>query len=146
MTTTLEGIIALIKTKLEGIQVDSEDAFGTVLDYADGDFGTYPTAVIVEVNGEGEVMDTHRNQRTHRYEVRLYQEQSRAGKTKQEAATLMRKITDQVLTAFDEDKDLGGEVDIVRVVSFDMNFKVAAGTFNFATFRLDVVVLVENHE
>jgi hypothetical protein len=30
-------------------------------------------------------------------------------------------------------------------VEFDTSFKVAAGTFNFATFRVEAVVLVINH-
>lgn len=144
-TLTLTGLMALIKAKLEALQIASEDAFGVVLDHQDGDFTEYPAAVITETGGKGQVIDTHRNQRTHTFTIKLYQEQSRAGKTKEEAATTMRACTDAILTAFDIDKDLGGEVDIVRVVEFDTNFKVAAGTFNFATFRVEAVVLVPSY-
>jgi len=145
MQTTITGIIALIKTKLAGLKINDQEIFGAVFDYADGDFKKFPACVVTETGGKGEVMDTHRNVRTHEFEIKLYQEQSRAGSTKKEAADLMRAITDEVLEAFDKDKDLSGEVDIIRVVEFDTNFKVAAGTFNFATFKVEVVVLVLNH-
>jgi len=144
-TTTIAGIMALLKTKLEGIQINGADAFGVVLDHADGDFTNYPAAVITESGGKGQVIDTHRNQRTHEFTIKLYQEQSRAGKDKKKAADTMRAVTDAVLIAFDKDKDLSDEVDFVRVVEFDTSFKVAAGTFNFATFRVEAVVLVINH-
>lgn len=138
--------MAALKTKMEGITVDGNTVFGAVLDYADGDFDEFPACVITETGGNGETIDTHRNQRTHEFVIRLYQEQSRAGKTKAEAAVIMRKISDQILVALDTDKTLGGEVGVVRVVSFETDFKVAAGTFNFATFRVEAAVLVPNHE
>lgn len=144
MSTTLEEIIALIKAKIVALKIDGESAFGTVLDYADGDFTKFPTAVITEQGGVGEVIDTHRNQRTYQFTIKLYQEQSVKGKTKDEAAIIMRESADAILTAFDQDKDLGGEVDIIRVVSFETNFIATSGTFNFATFNVDVVVLVNS--
>ena len=145
METTITGIIALIKTKMASLTINDQVIFGSVFDYGDGDFKKFPACSVTETGGKGDVMDTHRNMRTHEFDIKLYQEQSRAGNTKKEAADSMRAITDKVLEAFDKDKDLSGEVDIIRVVEFDTNFKVAAGTFNFATFKVEVVVLVENH-
>lgn len=145
MAQTLTEVIALIETKLKSLKNGTAPIFGDVFKYTDGDFKKFPVALIAEAGGKGEVIDTHRNQRTYNFEIKLYQEQSIAGKSKEEAATIMRSAADAILTAFDQDKDLGGEVDIVRVVEFDTDFKVAAGTFNFATFRIDVVVLVHSY-
>ena len=145
MTTSIAGIMALLKTKIEGVKIGGVSAFGVVLDHADGDFINYPAAVITESGGKGSVMDTHHNERIMQFSIKLYQEQSRAGKDKKKAADTMRAITDAVLVSFDRDKDLSGAIDILRVVEFDTTFKVAAGTFNFATLRVEAVVLVLNH-
>lgn len=145
MAQTITSILALLKSKLATLTISGSPAFGVVFDYADGDFEEYPAAVVTESGGRGQVIDTHRNQRTFQFTIKLYQEQSRAGKTKSEAADIMRACADAILTAFDQDKDLNGQVDIVRVVEFDTNFKIAAGTFNFATFKVDVVVLVHSY-
>lgn len=145
MTTTIAGVVALLKSKMESLQVSGQTVFETVLDYADGDFQTYPACTITEDGGRGATQDTHRNVRTHDITIRFYQEQSRAGKTKAEAAAIMRAITDAALIALDTDKTLSGGVDIVKVVSFDTNFRVAAGTFNFATIKVEAQVLVVNH-
>jgi hypothetical protein len=145
MAQTLTEVIDLIETKLKALKNGTAPIFGEVFKYDDGDFKKFPTALITESGGRGQVIDSHRNQRTYNFTIKLYQEQSQAGKTKAEAATIMRSATDAVLLAFDADKDFSGEVDIVRVVEFDTDFKVAAGTFNFATFRVDVVVLVHSY-
>lgn len=145
MAQTLAEVILLLETKLKSLHNGTAPIFGDVFKYAQGDFAKYPVAAVYETGGKGAVIDTHRNQRTYNFTIKLYQEQSKAGKTKAEASLIMRGATDAILTAFDTDKDLGGQVDIVRVVEFDSDFKVAAGTFNFATFRIDVVVLVHSY-
>lgn len=144
-STTISAIKALIKTKVQGLQIGGKDIFGQVFDYAQGDFAKYPVAVIMPVGGKGEVLDTHRNERTFQFLIKLYQEQSVAGRDKQDADDIMTKASDAVLIAFDQDEDLGGKVEIVRVVEFDLDFKVSAGTFNFATFRIDCVVIVPDY-
>jgi hypothetical protein len=145
MATTIKTIKALIKTKVENLQISGKDIFGEVFDYAQGDFTKYPVAVIMPIGGKGEVLDTHRNERTFQFLIKLYQEQSNAGRDKQTADDIMTQVSDAILIAFDQDEDLGGEVEIVRVVGFDLDFKVAAGTFNFATFRIDCVVIVPDY-
>lgn len=145
MAQTLTEVIDLLETKLNGLKNGTAPIFGSVLKYDEGDFTKFPAAMVTENGGTGIVIDSHRNQRTYNFVIKLYQEQSQAGKTKQEASVIMRSAADAILKAFDEDKDLAGEVDIVRVVEFETNFKLASGTFNFATFRLDVVVLVHSY-
>lgn len=147
MTQTIKGIRDLIVAKLETIKdTEGNDIFGDIFGYAKGDFENYPVVVVTPSGGKGEVLDTHRNERTFQFTIKLYQEQSRAGKTPEEADEMMTEASDAILKAFDVDEDLGGEVQIVRVVEFDTDFKVAAGTFNFATFRVDCVVIVLDYE
>jgi len=141
MADTLKTIKAVVKEKLDGI-----DSIKEVIDYADGDFKEYPVAVLTCDGGTGETIDTHRKERTFNFVIKLYQEQSRAGKTKEEADRIMTSAVDDILILFDQDEDLGGQVEVVRVVGFDLDFKVAAGTYNFATIRVDCVVIVPSYE
>jgi hypothetical protein len=144
-STTIEDISGKIVTKVQAIRVAGKEIFGDVIDHADGDIKKYPAAQITIKGGRGSSLDTHRNERTFNFEIALYQEQSVAGVDKDEAATLMRQAADAILIAFDQDESLGGEVEIIRVVEFDTDFKVAAGTFNFAIFRIDCVVIVPDY-
>ena len=137
----------LLIEKLEAMKNgDGDDLFGEVFGYAQGDFSKYPVAVVKPVGGRGQVIDTHRNERTFQFIISLYQEQSQAGRTKQEADEIMTECSDVILEEFDKDKTLGDEVEIVRVVEFDTDFRVAAGTFNFANFRVDCMVVVPNYD
>jgi hypothetical protein len=145
-STTLTQIIALLKTKISALKNGTAPIFTEVLDYAEGKFSAgFPAARIYETGGNGNVADTHRNQRTFNFVAKLYQEQSNAGKTADEAATIMRAATDAVITAFDQDRDLSREVMTVRVVGFSTDFSIQKGAFNFATIQIDVVVLVNSY-
>lgn len=146
MTDTFAGIIAKIKTKLESLKDDDEnDLFGKVVDFRDGEFSDFPVAMIYEIGWRGEVIDTHRNERTFSIGIDLYQEQSRAGKTKAEAVEIMRDIVDRVIVSFDQDPDLSGEVEIINVVSGTTDFRISKGTFNFANFVIEARVIVSNY-
>lgn len=147
MKTTIEDIKELIVAKIEGLKGDDgKDIFNEVFPYAQGEFTKYPVAVIKAVGGRGTEIDTHRNERIFSFVASLYQEQSNAGKTKEEADEIMTKCSDAILKAFDQDKTLSDEVQIVRVVEFDLDFAVRAGTFNFGNFRIECLVVVPNYE
>jgi len=146
MKTKLEEIKALIKTKLESIVDDNGNSiFGDIFDYPNGDFKNYPVAVILNTGIAGEGLDTGRNKRTFHLVVNLYQEQSKSGRNNEEADGIMTKTADMIIEAFDTDPDLGGEVINVSVVEATFDFKVTAGTFNFATFKIDCDVVVNNY-
>jgi hypothetical protein len=147
MKTTLEDIRALVVAKLQALKNQRGDPlFGNVFDYANGDFTKYPVAVVLPTGGStGQGVDTHRIERIFSFQVTLYQEQTQAGKTKSEANDIMTEAVDKVIKAFDQDPDLGGELQIVKVVRMDFNFKVSAGTYVFATFQVDCVVIVPNY-
>ncbi|MDD5068487.1 MAG: hypothetical protein PHN89_02725 [Candidatus Pacebacteria bacterium] len=146
MTTTLEGLKALIKTKLESL-VDGggKSIFGDIFDYPDGEFGNYPAAVILQKGADGIILDTARNERVFHFVINLFQEQSGIGKNKEESDELMTKASDAIIKAFDQDPGMGGEVEKISVVEATFDFRVQKGTFNFATFKVDCVVVVDNN-
>lgn len=146
MANTIKDIRKIIEDKLRAMVDGGGDLiFNEVFAYPQGDFTKYPVAVVRPVGGRGVEIDTHRNERIFQFIISLYQEQTKAGKTKEEASDIMTKCSDAILEAFDQDKTLGDSVEIVRVVEFDTDFKVGAGTFNFANFRIDCAVVVPNY-
>jgi len=145
MKTTSEEIRDLIVAKLESLKIGSVDVFGEVFEYGQGDFSKYPVAVVRPTGGNGIEIDTHRNERTFLFDVSLYQEQTNAGKNKADANEKMIKAADLVTVMFDQDKDLGGEIQNVKVVKFNYDFKVAAGTYVFATYQVEARVVVPNY-
>lgn len=147
MKTTLKDIRTLIVTKLQGInKAGGDPLFGNVFDYANGDFTKYPVAVVLPTGGStGQGVDTHRIERIFSFQVTFYQEQTQAGKDKSDANDIMTDAVDKAIVAFDQDPDLGGELQIVKVIKMDFNFKVSAGTYIFATLQVDCVVIVPNY-
>lgn len=91
-------------------------------------------------------MDTHRNHRTFSFLVTLYHEQTDAGLTKSEVNDVMTEAIDAVIVAFDRDKNFNFEVEQVRVVKMDFDFKVVNGPFDFATFLVECVTVVPNYQ
>lgn len=146
MATKLADIRDLIKAKLEDLGDSGDPVFKEVFDYAQGDFKKYPVAVILPTGGsEGSVLDTHRNHRTFSFLVTCYHEQTDAGPDKEEVNDIMTNVVDEVIVAFDQDKNFGFEVEQIRVVKMDFNFRVANGPFDFASFQVDAVVVVHNY-
>jgi hypothetical protein len=146
MKTTLVELKALIKTKLQSIVDGSgNQMMGDIFDYPNGEFKKYPVAVIIDSGMTGIELDMARNERTFHFLVNLFQEQTHAGKTNQTASEAMEAVADKLIIAFDKDIDFGGEVERVRVVDGSFDFKVSAGTFNFATFKIDIVTIVPNY-
>lgn len=143
--TTLKTIRDLIKTKVEGLEANGVPIFQNVYDYAKGDFTTYPSAVILPIEADGEIITTRQNKRTFKFEVSMYQEQTPAGKTAQEANDLMTTAIDEFIKAFDADKNLNFQVDYVQVVKMTFSFRAQTGPFVFAKFEVDAQVLVQNY-
>jgi hypothetical protein len=144
---TLVTIKALIKAKLQGL-VDGLGAsiFKDISDYPTAKFAGYPSVVIIQKGVTGNWLDTGRNERTFKFTIDLYQEQSKAGRTQDQADKIMAESVDAILTAFDQDKDFGGQLQIVRVVSATFDFKSGnTETFNYATFEVDCVAIVPNY-
>lgn len=144
MAKNIKDIRELIKAKIAGLEVEGAPAFAQVTGYAEGNFSGYPAAAIFPIGGRGIVIDTHRTERTFEFDVCLYQEQSEEGRDKLDADAALVSTLDAVIEAFDQDRDLGGEVEVIRVTSFQADFKTASGPFNYATVKVEAVVILPN--
>lgn len=140
------NLISEIKTKIENLVYSgtSDKIFSEVYDYGEGKFTKYPVAVIKEVAGEGSFLDSGRNERVFEFSIALFQEISDEGKSKSEAAQIMRGCVDAVIQAFDTDLTLGGEAMKVEVVPVAIDVSIRQGVFSFAEFRIKVVSIVNN--
>lgn len=146
MRQTYTNLISKLKTKLEGItDTEGETVLYEVLDYKGAEMTGYPTALIIDKAGEGSLIDTHRNERIFAFDIILYQEQSSAGKTKQEATTAMRSTVDSIIESFDSDPTLSGEVKYIKIIPIEIDYTVEQGSFIFATFKVECVDLVNNY-
>lgn len=145
---TYANLLSLLKTKLENI-VDSGTPPKTILqvvyDYGESQPSGYPYANILVEAGDGEPIDSARNQRNFVFRIDLYQEYNEGGKTKAEAKTAMIGAIDAIIASFDTDKQLGGNVTVVRVVPVRLDTTVQAGVFLFASFEIRIVDLVNNY-
>ncbi len=143
---TYYNLRSIIKTKLSDLNDDNgKSLFVDVLDYGEGQFTGYPSAVVLVSVGEGEAKDTARNERVFEFRVDLYQEYSESGKTKKEATDTMIKAIDKVIEAFDTDSNLGGEVVFVEIIPLVLDTTVKSGVFLFASFKIRCHDLVNNY-
>lgn len=140
MAKTISTIRTLISNKISSIT-----DIKSVSNYGDNNFSAYPAAVILPTGGIGKVADTAVHERVFNFEVLLYQEQSQQATNKEDADAKMVQVCDKIIEAFDQDQDLGKEVMRVEVVDYTFDFKAQSGTWNFATFRINAVVLVKHY-
>jgi len=146
MAKTISTIQTLISNKISSlIDGGGIPLIKVVTNYGNGDFSGYPAAVIIPTGGQGKIEDTAVNERTFTFDVMLYQEQSQQATNKTDAATKMTIICDAIIEAFDIDPDLAREVMKVEVVDYSFDFKPQTGTWNFATFKINAVVLVQHY-
>lgn len=136
----------IIVDKLESlVDENNESLFSEIKKYPEGDFAGTPAATVGYLGGDGEVLDTHSNERTHHFSVGMYYS-VRESTEKSEINEKALVLIGEVVQAFDEDKDLGGQVQIVRVIKINSDTTVASGTWRFAEILIDVVVIVPNYE
>ena len=119
MLTNYTDIKAVIKTKLEAL-----DIFVAVYNVNETKPSGYPCAMILETAGEGEIIDTLRNDRIFEFRIIIIQQMG-TSKTPEQASTERLTLTDTVFKMFDEDPQLtvSDEDSVVRVkvtpISFD---------------------------
>lgn len=145
MPNTYTAISDKIKSMLEGLEASpGVPLFEQVLQHGEAEFDGYPAAVILDRAGNGQVIDTHRNERDFVFRILLYQEMNAAGKTKAEAAAKMRACVDAVMQLFDKNGNMDETVARTRVVPVSFDFTPTTGAFVFATFDLAAVDFVDN--
>jgi len=117
MITTITGLKAVIVTKLTALQIGVADAFVAVYTVNPTKPTGYPCAAVIESAGEGEPIDTGRNEEVIEFKVKLIQEMGT--KTPAEASVIRLSITDAVKTMFNQDPQLVvDEVDSVMTTNF----------------------------
>lgn len=104
MIETYTGLKTVIVNKLNALQIAGSDAFVDVYTVNPTKPTGYPYAIVVESAGDGEIIDTDRNERVIEFKVRLYQEVGT--KTPAQASTIRLSITDAVMAMFDQDPQL----------------------------------------
>jgi hypothetical protein len=120
MSTDVVDISALIKAKVAGI-AGIHQAYEYEPDKSDD--GKYPYATVHIERGEAEFGDTIRNIRRHTFQIILYQERTAASFGNEKAERITRELIDAILTAFDNDTQLGGQVQMVRPLSYDATYE-----------------------
>jgi len=141
-------ISAVIKTKMQAIQISGDDAFASVLEHARGEKNSYPCAEILPTGGSTvkRIAMGGLNSRTFIFRISLYQEQSEQGKTSAEATARAVAISDAVIHAFDTDPDLGNEVETCMLNKMDFDFTGSRTPGLFATFDLECAIITTNYE
>jgi hypothetical protein len=146
MTTTYTGLKTIIINKLKALTIGEDLAFVDVYGVNPTEPAGYPYAIVIENVGEGEIIDTDRNERILEFKVRLYQEVG--NKTPTQAAATRLSITDAVMEMFDEDPQLtvDDEYSVMKVnvtpISFEEITKDRA--IFVSEFIVQCVVLVNN--
>ena len=146
MATTIKDVSDLIKTKIQGLKDGSNNTiFQNVYDTAIGDITTYPVAVLLPKEWDGKILSTKQNDRHFKFEVSMYQENTPAGRTAQQARDVMVTAIDSFIEAFDQDKNLNFGVDYIKVTKGNFDFKAPNGPWVFAVFEVDCEVVVKNY-
>lgn len=137
----------VIINKLKSLQIDGENAFVDVYGVNPTKPSGFPCAVVLESAGEGELIDTARNERVLEFKVKIIQEMG--NKSPLEASQKRLEITDAVMEMFDQDPQLkvNDETSVVRVnvtpISFDEIIKDR--TIFESEFLVQCVILVKRY-
>jgi len=147
MITTYTALKAIIIAKLTALQIGGEDAFVAVYGVNATKPTGYPCAMVMESAGEGDMLDTGRNERIIEFRIKLIQEMKL--KTPTEASTIRLSITDAVMKMFDEDPQLKviGADSVVRVNITPITFEeiIKDRTIFESEFIVQCVVIVNNY-
>ena len=147
MIETYTGLKSVIITKLSALQIGGEDAFVAVYTVNPVKPTGYPYAMVIESAGEGEIIDTDRNERIIEFKVRLYQEVGT--KTPAEASAIRLAITDAVMAMFDQDPQLtvADVISVMKVNVTPIEFEeITKDRPIFSSeFVIQCIVLVNNY-
>ena len=137
----------VIVDKLKALQIDGEDVFVDVYNINPTSPKGFPCAAVIESLGEGEPIDTARNERVIEFKIKLIQEMGQLTPT--EASAKRLEITDAVMKMFDEDLQLVvDDVDSVMTtnitpISFDEIIKDR--TIFESEFLIQCIILFTNY-
>ena len=144
-----ESLSLIIIDKLKEL-VDGNDAtiFVDVYDGGGVDRTGFPYAELTDAGGDGEILDTSRNDRSWIFEVKLVHEQG--NKTIPVTRAIMRDAVDRVVAMFDEDpqlRDESGQQQCmhVKVVPLVYDYTIQDQPYVFARFEIICRDVVNNY-
>ena len=127
---TFSTIRAKIKTILEAV-----DKVSFVFDYHEPKLTGFPAVTFDVSQNESEFLTNRENLRTVSYTIVIYQEISVKGLS--EAKRILDAVADDVIDAFEDDFNLGGEVDwCVPLAGPRGQFQTPAGVVTFQQLTL----------
>lgn len=118
----LDDISNQLKTLMEALQYEGNDAFKEVHDKATGQFSGYPACTIIPSNIEPEHDTQQQNLRTYNFFIYCYFDVKTIGEDL--AWTLARRYIDLVMNAVDKSEDLAATADFVRPVGMQPFTKI----------------------
>jgi hypothetical protein len=104
MSNDFQTLRATIETKLNTVS-----QLATVIAYHTGNIDGFPCATFEPSGNTAELFTNDDNLRRYSFDIIIHQEMKRAGRDK--AVDILTKAVDAILTAFDEDFNLGGDCD-----------------------------------
>jgi len=121
--TDLKEAIIVKLTALE--DAPSDKLFAVVSGTNEADVDGYPAAFVIQTAGEGQVLDTHRNEREWQFSVIIHQAIT-ASKNAEDADAIVLNAVDQVIKSFDEDPQFidpandEGRVKLIKAVPIEI--------------------------
>jgi len=121
--TDLKEAIIIKLTDLE--DKPSDPLFAVVTGTNESDVDGYPAAFVIQTAGEGQVLDTHRNEREWQFSVVIHQAITPA-KDAEAADVIVLNAVDQVIKSFDEDPQFvdpvngEGRVKLIKAVPIEI--------------------------
>ena len=136
------SISAKIKSILEALtDDDGEKLFSVVFDYpvdlTKEAVKTWPVAVVIETGSDSDYLSNRENFRTYNYEIHLLK--NRKNSKDQIEWPEMRKLTDTVMDAFDDNWQLGNVV--VNIHPVTATYGIDKTDANTGTWFASVVLL-----
>lgn len=118
MSTNIVDISTKLKTMIGSIS-----SINGVYDYAQTDVTSYPYAVVKFDGSNADFGDTIRNIRHYEFMVILYIDRNQASVGNEKAERLLRSITDEIITMFDNNTTLDNLVQMVQPISISTSFQ-----------------------
>ena len=141
MSNNVVNISTYIADKLNGVS-----GLKAIYEYHPSSPTVYPYAVVTW-NGypSAQFGDTERNIRDVSFAISVFQERTETGFGNQKAERVIREITDELTTAFDNDTTFSGLVKMVKPVVATVEYEdTPVGDTRVATFEVECMTVVDS--
>lgn len=139
INTLKEEIMSIIKSEVDTVH--------DVSDYDKINFDGYPAVTVTVTDNENEFWSVGENQRAFNFDVDVFQQISKSTQSvddnaRQSAERIMGNVVSDMIDAFDDNVEFGGEADFLRAAPSTWDYmESAAGFMRHAKIKLQVVKL-----